>query len=118
MKIRGLVDSFKYAMNGIMYSIISQRNMKIHLLVATFVGVMAWNIPLTKEEGLILLFTVVLVLVAEMFNTAVEAIVDLLSPKFHPLAKIAKDVAAGAVLITVLASLVVGYVLFFFRFFR
>ncbi|XEQ93216.1 Undecaprenol kinase [Sporomusa carbonis] len=86
--------------------------MKIHL-VATFVALgLAWRFELSHLELAVLLLIIAGVITAEMFNTAFEAIVDKISPEFHPLAKAAKDAAAGAVLVQALAALGVGYVLF------
>ncbi|BBB92793.1 undecaprenol kinase [Methylomusa anaerophila] len=91
--------------------------MRFHLFAAACVILLAWKVGLNSIEYAILAVTIAGVLVAELFNTALEAIVDKVSPEYHPLAKIAKDVAAGAVLASVFNSLVVGYLLFFHRLF-
>jgi diacylglycerol kinase (ATP) len=80
------------------------------MLLVLLLGVL---VDLQLREILVLLFTISLVVVAEMFNSAIEATVDLVSPSYHPLAKFAKDIAAGAVLITTLIALVVGALLIF-----
>src|SRR5438105_2825925 len=82
----------------------------IRALLALLAGVIY---GLTRAELLVLLFSIALVLIAEMFNTAVEAVVDLVTQSYHPLAKHAKDVAAGAVLVAALNAIVVGLILFF-----
>jgi diacylglycerol kinase len=105
--------AFKNAFAGIVYCILRERNMKIHITATVLVVIAACWLPLNTYEILILVGAVTSVLVAEMMNTVVEAVVDLISPEIHPLAKIAKDVAAGAVLITAMASLLVGYLLLF-----
>lgn len=105
--------AFKNAFAGIIHCIVYERNMKIHMIATILAGVMAWWLRLNRYELLILVVTVVSVLVAEMMNTVVEAIVDMVSPEIHPLAKIAKDVAAGVVLIAAMTSLLIGYLLFF-----
>lgn len=86
--------------------------MKFHALAAFLVSMAAWRLDLSAMELLVLFLTVALVLITEMINTALEKLVDLVSPGYHPLAKIVKDVAAGAVLLAALTSLVVGYCLF------
>lgn len=103
--------SFHHAIAGILYCLRAERNMKVHCIAAAAVGVLAWRLELECRDLLILLLTVTSVLVAELFNTAIERVVDIVSPEFHPLAKIAKDVSAGAVLVTAAASLLVGYLL-------
>ncbi|EIW17216.1 MULTISPECIES: diacylglycerol kinase family protein [Pelosinus] len=112
-KKQSLLISVKSAFEGIYYCATHERNMKIHIGAGLTAGFFSWWFALDKYEILILLVTIVGVLVAEMINTVVETLVDMISPERHPLAKIAKDVAAGAVLITATFSLVVGYMLFF-----
>jgi diacylglycerol kinase len=112
---QSIISAFKNAFAGIWYCIVYERNMKIHLIVAFLVGGLAWRMELNRYEMLILLLTVASVLITEMFNTVVETLVDLVSPQIHPLAKVAKDVAAGMVLVVAIASVLVGYVLFFSR---
>jgi len=113
MDKQSLPSAFKNAFVGIVYCARHERNMKIHMIVACLAGILAWWLRLDSYEILILLVTISSVLIAEMLNTVVEAVVDLVSPEVHPLAKIAKDVAAGAVLIATITSLLVGYILFF-----
>lgn len=113
MRKQSLLIAFKNAFAGIYYCATHERNMRIHIGAGLIVAFLSWWFTLEKYEILILLVTVESVLLAEMINTVVETVVDMVSPEFHPLAKIAKDVAAGAVLITAIFSLVVGYMLFF-----
>jgi len=117
MKAKSLAASFAYAVAGIKYCFLTQRNMRIHTLIAVFTVFLAWQLRFSNIEFLILVITIISVLVAEMINTAIETIVDMVSPQYHPLAKIAKNVAAGAVLTTATASVIVGYILFFHRLF-
>lgn len=109
---QSLPQAFKNAFAGIVYCIQYERNIKIQLLAAFLAGSVAWWLELDRYEIVIVLLTVGSVIITEMMNTVVEAIVDMVSPEFHPLAKIAKDVAAGAVLISAVISLLVGYLLF------
>lgn len=113
LRVRKLLESFNYAIAGILYSITTQRNMKIHITIAIAALLLGLWADLSRMELLVLLFAVFLVLIAEMLNTAIEAAVDIASPDFHPLAKVAKNVAAGAVLLAAANSLIVGFLLFF-----
>lgn len=111
MRLRNKLDifrPFKVAMSGIIFTFKTQRHMRFHLYVVLIVILLGIMVNLGLREMLVLLFTISLVLVAEMFNSAIEATVDLVSPSYHPLAKFAKDIAAGAVLITTIIALVVG----------
>jgi diacylglycerol kinase len=100
--------SFKYASAGILHTIRSQRNFRIHLVATTLVvAVGAW-LGLSLEAWAILSLIVGLVLVTEIVNTAAETLVDLASPDYHPLAKQVKDLVAGAVLVVAVVSVIVG----------
>jgi diacylglycerol kinase (ATP) len=112
MKVRKLVDSFNYAIEGIIYAVRTQRNMKIHMVAALLVLTACFFYDLSKLELLIVTLTVTIVIVAEMVNTAVESAIDATTNYYHPLAKIAKNTAAGAVLITAINALIVGYIIF------
>jgi diacylglycerol kinase (ATP) len=111
--LRKILNSFNYAVAGIVYSVKTQRNMRIHLTAALLVLGLGLYLQVSSRDLLLIFFTVTLVIMAELFNTAIEAVVDLCVKEFHPLAKIAKNVAAGAVLMTALNSLVVAYIIFF-----
>lgn len=113
MKIKKSVDSFNYAIEGIIYAIRTQRNMKIHLIAAASILIVSLFFDLSKVEMLILFITMTLVVVLELINTAIEAAIDVTANYYHPLAKIAKNVSAGAVLISAINALAVGYLLFF-----
>lgn len=106
-----VLQPVKAALSGVALTFRTQRHMRFHIYTVGVVVLLALFLGLGPREWLILLFTVVLVLTAEMFNSAIEATVDLVQPGYHPLAKTAKDIAAGAVLITTTLSLVVGAVL-------
>ncbi|AGL00857.1 diacylglycerol kinase family protein [Desulfoscipio gibsoniae] len=106
-----LIRSFRWAIHGIGYACRTQLNMKIHLLAAALVMAVGLLLQMPPIELAVLSITIFMVLAAEMFNTALEAAVDLVTPEFNLLAKIAKDVAAGAVLLTALNALLVAYLL-------
>ncbi len=110
-----LIDSFNYAINGVITAVETERNMKIHYTVAILVLLSSLFFNFNRTEFMLLFFTISLVIISELFNTAIEKTIDLVSPDYHPLAKIVKDIAAGAVFIAAMNSLVVGYMLFFER---
>lgn len=115
MKIRKLIDSFNYAISGLIYALKTQRNMKIHFIIGSIVIITSLFMDFSRIELIILFFTICLVIITEMINTAIEATVDLYTKTYHPLARIAKNVAAGTVLIASVNSIIVAYVLFFNR---
>lgn len=104
-----LFRSFNNAFQGLVYAVRHQRNMRIHLVIATGVLVASVLFDLTKLELVAVLLAVMFVLVTELINSAVEATVDMLTDQFDPRAKAAKDLAAGAVLVAAINALVVAY---------
>ena len=105
---RSFFKGFRFAAAGLVYVFHSQRNFRVHLLVATAVGLVGLWLRLPVLPWAILTLTVGSVLVTEILNTAAESLVDLVSPAYHPVAKRVKDLTAGAVLIAALVSVVVG----------
>jgi diacylglycerol kinase len=103
-----LIGSFRFAIAGIAYLLRTQRNAGIHAVIAAIVCFLAAWLRVTRVEWAILVLSIACVLILEGLNTALEAAVDLASPQIHPLAKIAKDVTAGMVLIAAIASVIVG----------
>ena len=104
-----VLRSFNYAFEGVIHVLRTQRNMRIHFAIAAAVLVLAFVYDVTRLELIALMISIAFVLIAEMVNTAVEATIDLSTPSFDPLAKIAKDIAAGAVLIAAANAVAVGY---------
>jgi len=100
--------SFKHAGEGLLYAVRTQRNFRIHLVATALVVLLGAWLRLPDASWAVLVLMIGLVLVTEMMNTAAEALVDLASPDYHPLAKLVKDVAAGAVLVIAITSVVVG----------
>ncbi|GAB4150457.1 MAG: diacylglycerol kinase [Candidatus Promineifilaceae bacterium] len=100
--------SFSYAFQGWAYVLRTQRNAWIHAFVTLVVLALAFWLRLPRVEWAILLLTLMAVWMAELINTALESVVDLTMPDPHPLAKIAKDVAAAAVLVGALAAVLIG----------
>lgn len=115
MKIKNLIDSFNYAVTGILMAMKTEKNLRIHYLTSIAVIIFSLFFDFSRLEFMILLFAVSLVIVTEMINTAIEKTIDMITKKYHPLAKIAKDISAGAVLISAINAVVVGYLLFFDR---
>ena len=115
MKRRSIIDSFNYAVSGIIIALKTEKNMRIHYAIALSVIILSLFFDFSRTEFLLLLFAISLVVVAEMVNTAIERVIDLITEDYHPLARLVKDVAAGAVLIAAINSIVVGYLLFFDR---
>jgi diacylglycerol kinase (ATP) len=103
-----LLTSFKYAFSGVWYVVRTQRNARIHLAVALVVVALGLWLNLSYTEWAVIVLTIGLVLAAEAFNTVAEAAVDLATAERHPLARIAKDVAAGAVLLMAITAVLVG----------
>jgi len=102
------LESFRFAWAGIAHVFRSQRNFRVHVTVAVLVGALGLWVGLPATSWAVLAITVGIVLVAEIFNTAAEALVDLVSPDYHPLAKQVKDLTAGAVLVFALVAVAVG----------
>ena len=107
-----LLDSFNYAFEGIIHVLRTQRNMRIHFAIAVLVLVLAVAADVTKLELIVLLLAIAFVLIAEMINTAIEGAIDVATSSFDPMAKLAKDIAAGAVLLASINAVAVGYLVF------
>ena len=107
-----LIDSFNYAIEGLIHVLRTHRNMRIHFAVAVAVLVAAVWKGVNRFELIALLLAITFVLVAEMINSAIEQTIDLSTTSFDPLAKLAKDIAAGAVLIAAINAIAIGYLVF------
>jgi diacylglycerol kinase (ATP) len=107
-----IIESFNYAIEGVIHVLRTQRNMRIHFAIAVAVLVIAVAVGVSRIELIALLLAITFVLVAEMINTAVEGTIDAATTSFDPMAKLAKDIAAGAVLIAAVNAVAVGYLVF------
>lgn len=107
-----IVKSFGYAIAGVWYCIRTQRNFRFHMAAALTVLILSRFFRLTAIEMVLLAFTILFVMICEMVNTAIEATVDIYCNAYHPKAKIAKDVAAGAVFLSAVIAVAVGVALF------
>ena len=107
-----IVRSFVFAFEGLAYLFRTQRNARIHALVAVIAYALGAWLRISRVEWAVIVLMTAIVVILEGLNTAIEATVDLASPQTHPLAKIAKDVAAGTVLIAAFAAVAVGLLIF------
>ena len=108
MASRNLIEAFRFALAGLWYTLRTQRNMRIHLAIAAIVAILGVWLKLSADHWALLALTSGLVLVSEMTNTVIEKSIDLVCPEYHPLAKIIKDVMAGAVVLAAIVAVVVG----------
>ena len=111
-ELKKRINSFKYAFEGIIMTIRSETNMKIHLFVMLLVIVAGVVLKLSAAHWKICIILFSLVIAGELFNTAIEAVVDMVMPEFHPKAKIAKDAAAGGVLVLAIGAAIIGLMIF------
>jgi diacylglycerol kinase (ATP) len=107
-----ILESFNYAFQGIIHVLRTQRNLRLHFGVAVLVLIAALYSDVDKLELIALLLAIAFVLIAEMVNTAIEGAIDVATTSFDPMAKLAKDIAAGAVLIAATVAVAVGYLVF------
>ena len=112
MKLKKLVESFNNAINGVIDTVRSERNMKIHLVVTLIVLICCLCFDISRIEFIAIVIVIIMVLTAEIFNTAIEAAIDMTTNYYHPLAKVAKNASAGAVFITAIGAVIVGYIVF------
>ncbi len=103
------VEGFNYAISGVVHGLRTQRNMQFHIVAAIIVVILSFSLRLNKIELLAIAFAITLVLIAEMLNTSIETVVDMTTNTSSPLAKIAKDIGAGSVLIAAINAAIVGY---------
>ena len=108
---QGVARSFEHAYRGLIYAVRTQRNMRFHVVLAAAVLLGSLLVGVSKLELAVLILVILLVFVTEMFNTAMEFAVDLATREYHPLAKLAKDVSAGAVLVSSIGAVLVGYLI-------
>ena len=114
-KNKNFIESVKCTLRGIFYAICSERNIKIQLCFAVIAIIFGFVFNISFVEWCVIVIVITMVLSAEMFNTAIEKTVDLCTKEYNELAKIAKDVSSGAVLLTAIASVMVGMIVFFPR---
>jgi diacylglycerol kinase len=106
--IRSRIRSFGHAIHGWWYVVRTQQNAWIHVFIAVAVIAVSLWLRLAARDWVVIILLIAMVFIAEFLNTAIEVVVDLASPQQHPLAKVAKDVGAGAVLIAAIAAILIG----------
>ena len=106
-------NSIKFAIDGIRFALKTQKNLHFHLTIAGLVIIASFFLQCNSVEITILLLTIAVVISLELVNTAIEATIDLVSPHSQPLAKIAKDLGAAAVLIAALFAVIIGVTILF-----
>lgn len=112
LKNKNFIDAWKKALSGIWYAVKTQRNIRVQLCIAVVVIICAIIFKLNITECMFLTFATMLVIITEMVNTAIEEAVNLYTKEFHPVAKIAKDVAAGAVVLAALNAVIIAIFIF------
>jgi len=109
---RNSLESANYAVEGVITALRSERHLRFHLLAAVVVILLSLYLHVSLQDFLILAVAMMLVFYAELMNTALEVVVDLVTTERHPLAKMAKDISAGAVLVTAILAIIMGYITF------
>lgn len=112
MKFEGLSDSFNYAVEGLVHTLRTQRNMKIHFIIAFLVLLSSLFVDISKMDLIMIFFSITLVIAMELINTAVEVVIDMITVEYRFRAKIAKNISAGAVLMASINALIVAYFIF------
>jgi diacylglycerol kinase len=106
------IRGFGYALNGIWHAAATQLNFRVHLICMITAVYAGYTLHLSKDEWLWIILCIGMVLVAELFNTAIEFLTDLVSPEYNKKAGLVKDMSAGAVLITAVTALIIGLIIF------
>lgn len=112
-QIRKLHKSFKHAYRGLHYSITYERNFQIELVIAALVIACIFIFHVKNWEAIVLILMIMIVLILELINTVLERIIDIIKPRIHPYARLAKDVMAAVVLISSLVAVAVGIIIFY-----
>ncbi|MDD5084143.1 MAG: diacylglycerol kinase family protein [Candidatus Moranbacteria bacterium] len=110
--MRRFARSVKHALRGVYHASKMEKNFRLEIIAAILVAILAYLLPVTAQERVLLVFVVAGVLVIELINTAIERVVDMLKPRVHPYARIAKDVMAAAVLIASIGAMMIGLGIF------
>lgn len=110
--IKKFINSFSYPIKGLRYAYKNEQNLAVDVGIALLVVIFGFLFRINKYEWAILVLTIGLVISCELINTAIEAVVDLVTEEYHPLAKVAKDTSAAAVLVFALVAILVGLIIF------
>jgi diacylglycerol kinase len=110
--MKKIKNSFKYAIQGIFTSFQTEKNMKIHVIIAILVTIAGIIFQISKAEWMVCILLFSMVIAGELFNTSIETVVDMIMPEKNEKAKVAKDVAAGAVFILAMGAAIIGLMIF------
>jgi len=110
--LKKFINSFKYPIKGLKYAYKNEQNLYVDIIIALILIILGIVLNISITEWALLSITIGLVLSAELFNTALEAIVDLVTEKYHPLAKVAKDTSAAAVFVLAIVAIIEGIIIF------
>jgi diacylglycerol kinase (ATP) len=110
--MRKFIRGFGFAFNGIWHASATQLNFRVHLVAAIVALYAGYALHISSQEWLWIILCIGMVLIAELFNTAIEFLTDLVSPEYNKKAGLVKDLSAGAVLITAICALVIGIIIF------
>lgn len=113
MRSQSLFKSFNYSIDGLIYVLRTQRNMRIHFATAALILILSLVVGVSSTQFILLILAVSMVMGFELINTAIEAAIDVTTTSFDPLAKVAKDVAAAAVLVSTMGATLIGYLIFY-----
>jgi len=113
MPLKRWIESANNAIEGVLHAARTERHFQYHLITAIAVLILSYALGVARDDFLVVAVIVILVLLAEMLNTAIEHLVDLVSPEYHERARSAKDIAAGAVLVTAFGAAVLGYIILY-----
>jgi diacylglycerol kinase len=111
-ELADFLNSFVYAWHGLVHAVRTQRNARVHMALGSAAIILGILLRISTVEFAMIFVAITLVFIAEMFNTVAEACIDLVTKEYHPLARIAKDVAAGAVLLNAMLSVIIGLLVF------
>ena len=111
-EVAAFLNSFVYAWRGLVYAVRTQRNARVHMVLGTVAIILGLLLRISPVEFAMIFVAITLVFIAEMFNTVAEACIDMVTTEYHPLARVAKDVAAGAVLLNAMLSVVIALLVF------
>lgn len=110
--IKKQLHNFKYCFDGVFYALTNEQSMISHFVIATLTVILGFVVKLSKIEWFFVIILIALVIATEFVNTAIEAVIDMVMPDMHPLAKIAKDTASAAVLTVAIAALIIGLIIY------
>jgi diacylglycerol kinase len=110
--MKKFIRGFGYALNGIWHASVTQLNFRVHLVAALVTLYAGYTLHISASEWLWIILCIAMVLIAELFNTALEFLTDLVSPEYNKMAGLVKDMSAGAVLVTAICALVIGLIIF------